>query len=79
MKHLAETMFNLTYKVGEDKLMDKFGLGVQDLTDIVEQWSIEFGSLYGNIDWSTHSCSYYDQIDDFYSLKLQNYDNTRNY
>ena len=65
-----ETLFNLTYKSGEDKLMNKFGLGVQDLCDILEDWTNEFEFLFKDIDFSNHHCSYYDELDDFYANKL---------
>ena len=77
-KVIYETIYDLSYLAGVDKLSVTYDIDSRELYNIILEWAEEFETKFQDIDWGTTKYDYMTEISNFYDEKVRQLEEEEN-
>lgn len=77
-KMIYETIYDLSYYAGVDKLSVTFDFDSRELYNIILEWAEEFEDKFKNVEWGKTNIDYLTEISNFYDEKIYQLEEEKN-
>lgn len=78
MEKIHETIYDLSYFAGVDKLSMTLDIDSRELYNIILEWAEEFEETFKDVDWNKADKDYLTEISNFYDEKVRQLEEEKN-